>query len=323
MVQLRRAKQLPSHSGRVIRVFHGGLAMSDNHAALVEPLVIGAQRALACLNGNLGQQFILSARLSQKSSTWAVDAPEGGQGVLKVYEDSHCATVEQTMRLAEHLWAAGYPTPRPLRHGAIPGGGCYYLHERLPGQPMRSPGFYAEMNQHELGLLLPLFDLHAGIAPVAAQDWTDKVAEIALQQQGEWAVVARSPLPAVQSLLATCAQRCTGLGDPGLRHSDLVIGDFGPHNILLNDQGRVAAVFDLDGGGRGDRVIDMVGLFYMVELHLLHDVRRAVFHIATPAALTACGVYWIVRRLHQGIMVNDENLNPVAQQMLAYVDLLI
>lgn len=297
--------------------------MSDNHAPLVEPLVIGAQRALDCLNGNLGQQFILSAKLSQKSSTWAVDSSDGVQGVLKVYEESDCATVEQTVRLAEHLWAVGYPTPRPLHHGAIPGGGCYYLQERLPGQPMRSPGFYAEMNQHELGLLLPLLHLHAGIAPAAALDWTSKVEEVALQQQGEWAVVARSPLPAVQSLLESCAQRCAGLGDPGWQHNDLVIGDFGPHNILLTDQGQVASVFDLDGGGRGDRVIDMVGLLYMVELPLLHDVRRAVLQIATPAALTACGVYWIVRRLYQGILVNDENLDPAAQQMLAYVDLLI
>lgn len=290
---------------------------------MIEPQIDPVKRALDCLNHKLGRQFALSERLAEKICTWAVAALDGQRGVLKVYDDSDYATVEQTMCLAEYLRAAGYPTPRPLHHGRIPGGGCFYLQERLPGRPMRSPGVYGELNQHELGLLLPLLDLHAEIAPATALDWTSKVEAVALQQQDEWVVVAQSPLPAVQRLLETCAQRCAGLGDPGLRHNDLVIGDFCPHNILLNDQGQVAAVFDLDGGGRGDRVIDMVGLLYMVELPLLHDVRRAALHIATPVALTACGVYWIVRRLYQGILVNDENLNPAAQQMLAHVDLLI
>ena len=187
---------------------------------------------------------------------------------------------------------------------------------------MRSPGVWSELNQHELRLLLHLLDLHTGIAPETSQDWICQVEEIALSQQGEWVVVAQSPLSVIQSLLNICARRCNGLGDPGWRHTDLVSGDFGPHNVLLNDQGQVAALFDLEGAGCGDRVIDMVGLFYMAKLELIPDVRREVLKIATPAALTACGVYWIVHRLYQGIRANAENLEPIAQQMLAHVDIL-
>src|SRR5262249_44851888 len=139
---------------------------------------------------------------------------------------------------------------------------------------------------------------------------------------GEWTVVAQSPLPAIQHLLETCERRCADLGDMSWQHGDLVIGDFGPHNVLLNDQGEIAAVFDLEGAGRGDRLIDMVGLLYMVELELLHDVRREALQVANRAVLTACGVYGIVHRLYQGIRANDENLEPVAQNMLVHVDLL-
>lgn len=289
---------------------------------MVEPHANVMQRALDCLNGELGKRFTLSESLPGKSGAWAVDSLDGARGVLKVSKDRSCDTVERTVRLVEHLRAAGYPTPRPLHHGPIPGGGCFYLQERWPGHPMRSPGVWSEMNQHELGLLLRLLDLHAGIAPEASQDWICQVEEVALRQRGEWAVVAQSPLPAVQSLLETCERRCAGLDDPGWTHGDLVIGDFGPHNVLVNDQGRVAAVIDLEGAGRGDRVIDVVGLLYMVEPELLHDVRREALQVASPAALTACGVYWIIHRLYYGLRANDENLEPAAQQMLAHVDLL-
>lgn len=153
-------------------------------------------------------------------------------------------------------------------------------------------------------------------------DWTCEVEAVALRKQGEWAVVAQSSLPVVQLLLETCDRRCAGLSDPGWRHSDLVHGDFGAHNVLLNKHGSVVAVIDLEGSGRGDRVIDVVGLFFMVEPELLQDVRREALRIASPAALTACGVYWVIHRLYQGITADDENLEPVAQQMLAHIDVL-
>jgi hypothetical protein len=60
----------------------------------------------------------------------------------------------------------------------------------------------------------------------------------------------------------------------------------------------------------------------MAEPHLLGVVRDAALAIASPEALAVCGVYWIVRRLHGGITSGDDNLRPVAEQMLAYFDML-
>lgn len=296
--------------------------LSDDHAAMVKPHGNDMQHALACLNDELRKRFTLSERLPGKSGAWAVDSLDGERGILKVFNNRSCDRVERMVRLVEHLRAAGYPTPRPLHYGPIPGGGCFYLQERVPGHLMRSPGEYSALNHHELDLLLRVLDLHAGIGPEAWQDWTCQVEEVALRQQGAWAVVAQSPLPAVQSLLEICKRRCAELDDPGWTHSDLVIGDFGAHNVLLNDQGQLAAVIDFEGAGRGDRLIDMVNLLYMVGPEMLHVVRREALHIATPAALTACGVYWIVHRLYQGIRSNAENLEPVAQQILAHVELM-
>ena len=282
----------------------------------------GATIALDYLNRELGKRFTLAERLPGKSGAWAVHSLDGQHGILKVFEDSSCERVAPTVRVVEHLRAAGYPTPRPMHYGPISGGACCYLQERVPGYLMRSPGVYAELNRDELELLLRLLDLHAGIAPTVSDDWTDQVEAVVLRQEDAWAVVAQSPLPAVQQLLATCERRCAELDAPGWTHGDLVIGDFGAHNVLLDDHGQVAAVIDLDGAGRGDRVIDLVGLLYMVEPHLLAAVRRAALHVASPAAVRICGVYWIVQRLSQGIMANDANLESVAQRMLTYLDML-
>ena len=65
----------------------------------------------------------------------------------------------------------------------------------------------------------------------------------------------------------------------------MAIGDFGPHNVLVDDEGRITAVIDLESAGRGDRVIDTVGLLYMVEPHLLGVVRNAAQAIASPEVL--------------------------------------
>jgi aminoglycoside phosphotransferase (APT) family kinase protein len=280
------------------------------------------QRALDLLNGELGKHLTLSEKLLGKSGAWAVHAPDGEQFILKVSSDTSCDHVGRTALLVEHLRRAGYPTPRWLRFGSLQGGGCYYLQERVPGKLMRSPGVYSELNHHELQLLLQVLNLHAGIALEASPDWTANVEAVALYQQGEWEVVAQSPLPAVQHLLQICRQRCMELGDPHWARGDLVHGDFGAHNVLLDDHGRILAVIDLEEAGRGDRLVDIVGLFYMAEPELISVIRREALQVATLEALTVCGIYWIVHRLYQGVRANDANLQPVAQQMLAHIDLL-
>jgi Ser/Thr protein kinase RdoA (MazF antagonist) len=187
---------------------------------------------------------------------------------------------------------------------------------------MRKGGVYTGVDADELALLLSLLDRHAAVASGAAHDWSKAVEAVALHQLGEWTVVAQCQLPVVQKLLAACERRVAGLSDLALRHNDLVIGDFGPHNVLVDDEGRVTAVVDLESAGRGDRVIDTVGLLYMVEPHLIGVVRDAALAIASPEALAVCGVYWIVCRLCGGITSGDENLRPAAEQMLAGFDML-
>lgn len=280
------------------------------------------QCAVQALTAQLGKRFVLGEWLGgQHLGARAVYAEDGTRGVLKVSDPTYRSIVEDAVRLIEQLRQGGYPAPRPLHHGPMPGG-YFYLQERAPGRSMRKGGVYTELNEDELAVLLSVLDQHSAVAPDASHDWSKAVKEIALQQRREWTVVAQSQLLVVQKLLDACERRVVNLSDPAMRQTDLVIGDFGPHNVLVDNEGRITAVVDLENAGRGDRVIDTVGLLYMVEPHLLGVVRNAAQQIASPEVLAVCGVYWIVRRLYGGILSNDDNLQPVAEQMLAYFDLL-
>ena len=280
------------------------------------------QRAVDALTEQLGKCFVLGETLGgQDLGARAVYAEDGTRCVLKVSDSAYRSAAEYAVRLTEQLRAAGYPAPRPLHHGPMPGG-YFYLQERAPGQPMREGGVFRELDADELTVLLGVLDRHSELAQSVLHDWSRSVEEVVLNHFHEWAVVAQSQLPVVQKLLRACEQRIAGVSDPVLRQNDLVIGDFGPHNILVDDEGCVTAVVDLESAGRGDRVIDTVGLLYMVESHLIGVVRDAALGIASSEALAVCGVYWIVRRLCIGLRTDDDNLQPVAEQMLTNFNLL-
>ncbi|NLD45392.1 MAG: phosphotransferase [Chloroflexi bacterium] len=280
------------------------------------------ERAIDALTEELGTRFVLGERLGGGHlGARAVYADDGTSAVLKVSDASYRSAVEPAVVLAERLQAAGYPAPRPLHHGDIPGG-YFFLQERAPGRPMRPVGVSQELDADELAVLLGLLDRHAGLGAGAPHDWTESVQDVSIHRRREWTLVAENPLPVVQRLLKACEQRLAGISDLSMRHDDLVIGDFGPHNILVDEEGQVTCVVDLESAGRGDRVIDTLNLLYMVEPHLLGVVRDAALAIARPEAFVVCGVYWIVRRLFLGIRSDDSSLEPVAQRMLAHIDLL-
>ncbi len=44
------------------------------------------QRALDCLNKELGQQFTFAEGLLGKSGAWAVDTPDGVRGIVKAIQ---------------------------------------------------------------------------------------------------------------------------------------------------------------------------------------------------------------------------------------------
>ena len=52
------------------------------------------------------------------------------------------------------LHACGYPTPRVLYAGQLRDGEGVYVQEWLPGQMLRTPGVWTELNADELQLLL-------------------------------------------------------------------------------------------------------------------------------------------------------------------------
>lgn len=134
------------------------------------------QRAVDAVNLQLGTRFALGEALGgQHRGAWAVEASDGMRGVLKASDDGYRDVAEPAIRVVSELRRHGYPAPRPIAHGPISGGGHWYLQERAPGQPMRRPGHYAEINSRQLDGLLEVIALQAGLAPEGPQSWSDYV----------------------------------------------------------------------------------------------------------------------------------------------------
>lgn len=101
-----------------------------------------------------------------------------------------------------------------------------------------------------------------------------------------------------------------------------MIGDLGPHNILVDDAGRVTAVVDLEMAWVGDRVIDVVGLLYAVEPALHETVRGVALEVASADAVTVAGVHWVVRRVANGLAADDATQATHAERLLEHLSVL-
>ena len=73
------------------------------------------------------------------------------------------------------------------------------------------------------------------------------------------------------------------------------MGDFGPHNVIV-DRGRIRAVIDLDASGQGDRVIDLARLLRRADNN--PTIRDRIFAEADAIdrhdRLLVAGAFWLV-----------------------------
>lgn len=275
-------------------VLPGGEVRALHHAPVAPAGPDAAQRAVRALNDEIGTTFELGEHLGGlHRGAWAVTDREGTKAVLKVSDDGYRFAVERALVVVAHVREAGYPAPMPMHHGPVPEGGWYYLQERAPGRPMHD----GPLARREVDALLDVIDMQAGLAPPIDADWSAYVEYMALRRLHEWTLVARNTDAGVQELLDACRRRVDGIAEPCLSRSDLAVGDFGPHNVLVDERGAITAVVDLEGASRGDRVIDIAGLLLLVEPSLVHHVREAALRASSAEALAVCGVHWIVRRL--------------------------
>jgi hypothetical protein len=191
------------------------------------------------------------------------DTDDGRPVVVKVFTDPERACwVPSALQHAETLRRRGYPAPRTLAHGAVPGG-YGLVQERLPGQPCAG-GLDAGL----LAQVIAAVDLQADAElPLDDPDWSYVDASIHDDEDGYWRR-ARALGPEVR---AFCDQLNAWVrGVPrAARRRDYVHLDLNLTNILAHD-GRLTGIVDLDHvGAGGDRAVDLAAV--LLDLAFLDD----------------------------------------------------
>jgi hypothetical protein len=212
------------------------------------------------------------------------------RAVLKVkYGDWWAGQLARAVTVVEQLRAAGYPTPPILAAGTLDEDRGYLLTDFWPGWPgtVIAPA--------ALETVLAAADLHTQVQPPAVRDWSVMVTAFL---NGGIADFDFHPdaLPYARRALALVTRPV-----PMLPTGHFVHGDFTTRNMLFR-QGRLSAVVDLEGFGRGTPVIDLVALLPAVT-DPAHgtDLSRRVVERATALGGTDVFLACLAHRVLAGL----------------------
>jgi hypothetical protein len=210
---------------------------------------------------------------------WEVANRNGHRAVLKcVWDADWRPRLATAADVVDRLHARGALVPRFLACGYAPEHGTWYLQELLDGS---SP---ARLDPSLLGDILHLSDLQAQACEhvPAAFDWASHIcAELRDDAAGDLERVV-DRIGCGHTLRAALS---TLLPDsPG--GTDAVHGDLLITQLLVHD-GRLAAVVDWEGAGRGERAQDLALLLYNIHAQADRTAVPVDEHVADALAHAA------------------------------------
>lgn len=207
------------------------------------------------INQRHGTVYRLAHRLPGGTrGAYELMTAQGERAVLK------CAThpqrtdqLRRTALIVARLRAVGYPAPAYLLVGAMPDGTSYYVQEFMPARPLE------QITPPILDPLLAVNDLQGGHRLAVEQNWSTYVRRVVFAGESGWAGALRGYSAATADLLTAVEQTTRPYSAAVLPVTDIVHGDFGQDNVLVDD-GRITAVIDLEAAGCGTRAIDLAVL---------------------------------------------------------------
>ncbi|GAA1177705.1 methyltransferase [Pseudonocardia alaniniphila] len=215
----------------------------------------------------------------------------GKRAVLKIKGGAWWADqLTRMIEVVERLRAMGYPTPAILATGHLDRDRSYLLTEFRAGRPR------ATLDFGTLQHVLDAVDLHARVHPAPVRDWSTMITAFL---NGGIAEFAFHPtvLPLARQALGLITRPV-----PALPTGDFVHGDLTLRNMLFR-RDRLSAVIDLEGFGRGTRVIDLVALL-QTPAHPVHGnpaiAQRLKDHAISSAGhepFVACVVHRVLAAL--------------------------
>jgi len=214
------------------------------------------ERVLSYVNRAHGLSYQLNSRLggTGPSCVYLLDGPGGCRAVLKWIRDPGCAPqVQYAAPLIAAARAAGWPAPVWLASGTTPSSFPYQIQEHAPGTPAE------RVTTQLVRAVLPVIEHQAGLAPAAGHDWSADDQRIVSGGEPDPAGTLAAFSPDGAAFVATVRAWTDQFGLVTLPAGDLVHGDLGPGNVLMDD-GQVTALTGCEALGRGSRLHDLASL---------------------------------------------------------------
>ena len=221
----------------------------------------GAAGVLDALNREGQGTWRLVCRLGggRKTGAWVVEDCGGVRAVLKWHPlASTRRELDGTAALVARARARGWPTPAWLAWGLDGRRRPYVLAELVAGEHLEA------MDDAALDALLAVLERQRGLAGPVGSDRVGDAWRAVFLDGSAWRAALRRQSPEALEAGEAIARRAAPFRDIQLPGADLVHMDFGPHNVLFRD-GKVAAVVDLEGVGRGPVAIDVATLLFSVH----------------------------------------------------------
>jgi aminoglycoside phosphotransferase (APT) family kinase protein len=244
---------------------------------------------LAEINERHGFDYVLIQRFAggKLSGAYLVRGPDGDQAVLKWSPvRSWAEQVQRAAPAVARVRAAGWPTPAWLAVGETTKGFPYQVQEFAPGSPM------ADLGRREVALILDLVEIQAGLDPDPDRDGSQYVRECVFDNKSGYREMVRSLGVDGAAVVEAFERLCAPHRHVVVPSGDLVHGDLGTPNVLVDDN-RLIAVIDVEALGSGTRVIDLAsvlreGYLWRGHADALVQLHRAAEAIAGPEVLAIC-----------------------------------
>lgn len=256
-----------------------------------------------------------------QQGAYRLRGPEGRSAVLKVYARHLPASrLPPTAAAIERARERGWPSPKWLAFGPLPGDRTYVIEEFVEGT---TP---TELDGTRLDQLLRASACQVGVAPQSDQDWSAYIHGVVFDDKADLAsrMRARTATAAVQRRLdrATASSR-----DLSMPTADLVHGDFVLRNMLIH--GSELCVIDAGYAGKGNRTYDIVSLLVETSVdgqwadRTGADQRRLLSECLATADLATVLVCVAARIMHLivfGDRWREEDPAPRARRCMAFLD---
>ncbi len=244
--------------------------------------------ALEYINAAKGTNYTLTAQFSGGEHAFRVTNTDGARAVLKTSNNPMWkAQIERAKAATGHLRPLGYPVPAYYYIDATDRG-TFWLEDELPGLATEKP------TPEQVTALINLIELQKGkaISEVQGQDWGWYIQSAVFKGEGSLVRMLMLFGPETSSLAAQIEGMVMGLDNLMLEKGDLVHGDFTIDQVLTQGQ-NISAVLDWDQVGYGDRLIDLVGLWFSLadQPEASAQIMNHMLQVSKPETIKVYAAY--------------------------------